>query len=235
MTEKKRVEQHPCYGEVHITTNPRARRIILRARAGFIEVTIPPYTTRKSLNDALVKHGDKLLAQCKANSPQTIGPDYRIEREGFAFGLRATDRGEFHMGYSGNEATLYYPASTTLGEPAMQEWLRRVRTTALHKIAQKHLPQRLAQLATQHGLAFSSVTLRDSHSRWGSCSSRRTISLSIYLQLLPQHLADYVMLHELCHTVEMNHGERFWKLLDSLTDGKAKQLRKELKGYKTDF
>ena len=235
MALTKTIEHHPRYGDIYITVNPRARRIIMRATNGKIEVTLPPQAGKSDLFRALEKHGEKLLQQCCLKREDKIIPGYKVETPGFTFTLLAGDRKEFYIRYSGTHATLLYPADTQFDTPAMQEWLGRVRITALRNIAQRELPPRLKELADKHGFRYTRVTLRDSHSRWGSCSSHRTISLSIYLQLLPPHLADYVMLHELCHTVEMNHGERFWKLLDSLTNGKAKQLRKELKGYKTDF
>ncbi len=99
----------------------------------------------------------------------------------------------------------------------------------LRKKAREYLPFRLKFLADSHGFNYTSIRISKSRTRWGSCSSKKTINLSFYLMLLPEHLADYVLLHELCHTVYMNHGPEFWKLLDSLTEGRAKQLRKELR------
>ncbi|MDR3340914.1 MAG: M48 family metallopeptidase [Candidatus Symbiothrix sp.] len=102
----------------------------------------------------------------------------------------------------------------------------------LRKQAQAYLPSKLAELAKLHRFEYQSVKIRKSRTRWGSCSSRGTISLSLYLLLLPYYLIEYVLLHELCHTVRMNHSPAFWELLDSYTQGKAKMFQKELKNYK---
>ena len=139
------------------------------------------------------------------------------------------------MRYDGAQATLYYPEKINFTDEKTQELLRRVRVTALHHVAKEHLPQRLKMLAAKHGFSYNAVSLRNSHSRWGSCSNRKNISLSIYLQLLPTHLSDYVLLHELCHTVEMNHSASFWALMDKVTDGRARSLRRELRTYATAF
>ena len=103
---------------------------------------------------------------------------------------------------------------------------------ALRKKALSFLPAQLARLASLHGFVYSEVKIRKSRTRWGSCSSKKTISLSLYLMILPEHLIEYVLLHELCHTVQMNHSAAFWNLLNKYTDNKAKELRKELRGYR---
>jgi len=101
--------------------------------------------------------------------------------------------------------------------------------TALRRRAQSVLPFQLAKLAELYGFKYTGVNIRKSRSRWGSCSSKGTINLSFYLLLLPEHLIEYVLLHELCHTVEMNHSPAFWALLDRCTQNKAKELRKEIR------
>ena len=102
---------------------------------------------------------------------------------------------------------------------------------ALRHEAKRLLPDRLIALADRYRFTCTGVRIMNSKTRWGSCSTRKTINLSLSLMLLPWHLIDYVLLHELCHTVEMNHSDRFWKLLNGVTDNKALALRKELKGY----
>ena len=77
-----------------------------------------------------------------------------------------------------------------------------------------------------------SVTIRATRSKWGSCNGRNDLSLSLYLMTLPEHLRDFVILHELCHTVHHDHSPRFHALLDRLVGGKEKLLNKELRSYR---
>jgi len=104
--------------------------------------------------------------------------------------------------------------------------------TALRRKAQSVLPDQLAELARLHGFKYSGVCIRKSRSRWGSCSSKGIINLSFYLMLLPGHLIEYVLLHELCHTVQMNHSPKFWALLNKCTQNKAQEFRREIRKFR---
>ena len=79
--------------------------------------------------------------------------------------------------------------------------------------AREHLVPRLEAASRKRGLAFHRVLIRRQRTRWASYSRRGTVSLNAKLLFLPPELVDYVMVHELCHAVEMNHSERFWALL----------------------
>lgn len=97
--------------------------------------------------------------------------------------------------------------------------------------ANAYLPDRLKELAVKHGFNYRFCKIGKSRTAWGSCSTTGKIILSFYLMILPEELIEYVLLHELCHTVHANHSDAFWKLLNSHLDGKAIPLRKELKKY----
>jgi predicted metal-dependent hydrolase len=98
--------------------------------------------------------------------------------------------------------------------------------------AREKLPPRVEELARLHGLRYRSVSVRNARTRWGSCSARDDISLSIRLMRLPDELIDYIILHELCHTVHKNHGPRFHALLDRLTGGRHAALRRQILKYR---
>ncbi len=103
---------------------------------------------------------------------------------------------------------------------------------ALRAEAKAKLPDVVARLAQKHGLRHGAIRIKASKSRWGSCNGRGDINLSLFLVKLPEHLTEYIILHELCHTVHHNHSAHFHALLDRVTDGRSKALGKELKSYK---
>ena len=99
--------------------------------------------------------------------------------------------------------------------------------------AKKLLPQRLLQLANLHQFKVNKISIRNNKRNWGSCSSQNNISLNLQMMKLPDELIDYILLHELVHTEEKNHGPKFWKRLDEITQNRAKELAKEVKKYST--
>ncbi len=101
----------------------------------------------------------------------------------------------------------------------------------LKKQAKNILPQMLTELAKKHNFSYNRLFLRDSTTRWGSCSSKNNINLSIKLVLLPEHLREYVILHELNHLKYRGHQKDFWDSLSILCGTEAKLLQKELKNY----
>ncbi len=101
-----------------------------------------------------------------------------------------------------------------------------------HNFPENPPPEMVERLAARHGFSYGVVRVKATKSRWGSCSARNDINLSLFLVALPGHLAEYIVLHELCHTVHKNHSERFHSLLDSVTAGEHRKLNRELKAYR---
>lgn len=115
------------------------------------------------------------------------------------------------------------------------EQFQKANPTAIPDIerGQDRLFSRLDELAAQHGFKYRRVCIRNQKTRWGSCSSLNNINLNIGLIKLPEYLQDYVILHELVHTIHKNHSKAFWAKLDEVAEGKAKHYRQQMRQYRT--
>lgn len=94
------------------------------------------------------------------------------------------------------------------------------------------LPERVKKYADQYGFRYASLLFRNNISCWGSCTVDNKISLNIKLMKLPDEIIDYVILHELCHTVEKNHSASFWKLVKKVCPD-YEIRRKKLRTFNT--
>jgi hypothetical protein len=110
---------------------------------------------------------------------------------------------------------------------AEQSAVRRLLEGWYREQAGERLAARLVPLAGALEVHYTGVTVRGQRTRWGSCSSRGTISLNWRLLLLPSRLADYVLVHELAHLREMNHSPAFWRLVERLVPD-YRERRREL-------
>ena len=117
---------------------------------------------------------------------------------------------------------------TLMGNIKNQSACFRLLNNWLKKIAYPVLHQQLSSLAKKNRLTFNQLTIRNTSSRWGSCTRQKNISLSCKLLFLSANLMQHVLLHELCHTKVMNHSEKFWQLLLQL-DSNASLHHQQLK------
>lgn len=208
MINTENIVQYPDLGEVRYVRNRRARNLAIRiARNGSVRVTVPGYLSMKRAESFVFSKKGWILEKISQQKKQENGA--LAIREGEDILVR------------GRQITVKLKARET----GVEEAIWRI----LLKEASEYLPGRVQELASKHGLDYTHVKVRKMKSRWGSCTAKNGINLNSWLLMLPDYLSDYVILHELAHTRHHDHGKKFWDLLDSLTEGNSRALRKELR------
>lgn len=185
----------------------RAKRIILRIDpVGTVTLVVPRRTSRDEavafarskaewLNDRLAALPQPVPFRNGAELP-VLGRTHRIRHDPFSCGVRLCRSEIVVAGECGH--------------------LPRRVADFLRREARRECADRARRFARRLGRQVGRVSVRDPKSRWGSCSHKGHLSFSWRLILAPEWVLDYVIAHEVAHLVEMNHGPRFWRLVDRL-------------------
>ena len=224
-------------GKVLIERSDKAKRISISVRPlKGIRVAVPPHISFDKAEQLIYTKADWIKEhQSRMQQQETKVTVFDADTEFRTrfHTLRLLTHAQYTMrcvienGY----INVFYPAFKDASEPEVQKFIRKSVEEAYRKEAKEYLPQRVAFFAERYGFEYQNVFIKNAKSRWGSCSHTNNINLNLHLMRLPDALCDYVILHELAHTVEKNHGPRFWKLLDKIC-GNSKALDKKLKDYR---
>ncbi len=220
-------------GDVQFVQNPRSKRINLRLKPGnIVRVSFPPRTSISKVKAFVTSrkqwisdHRKKLDALVLKS---LVDPEKGLRTHFHIFQYKTHDQLNFKVNISNGLVKVCYPREIPVADPKLQDGFKSIVIAILQKEAQNYLPGRVDALATEFGFSYKRLSIKNTKSKWGSCSAANNINLSLHLMQLPFHLIDFIIKHELCHTIHKNHGPEFYKLLDKITDN-AKVLQKEVR------
>ncbi|MCR4278034.1 MAG: M48 family metallopeptidase [Candidatus Berkelbacteria bacterium] len=198
--------------KVVVKTVPRSRSVSVRVLPnGSVVVTAPRFTPRFVINQFVAKHEDWIRE--KQGSVVEKLNALVAEREKLFFrGLEYDFRLSISPQKEGVKITDSILTVTAVREDHAQ--VRRILEKWYRAQAAKHFKERVPLLADLVDSTVKTVSIRSQRTRWGSCSSRNTISLNWRLIMAPDWVSDYVIYHELAHLTHMNHSKDFWQLVE---------------------
>lgn len=222
-------------GQVSFIINERSRRIRLSVKSdGEIVVSMPPSALYRdairfveSKTEWIVKQQSRIRAGLTLFAPESC---FKTRFHKLAITKGNTDKVYNRIG--NGVIQIFIPERVNHEQPKIQEFIKNTLIDVMRWEAKIYLPKRLKELADKHGFKYQNVSIKNASTRWGSCSSVNNINLNLHLMRVPEHLIDYVLLHELAHTVVKNHGEKFWLLLEQCYPN-ARKADKEMNKYRT--
>ncbi|MGV3588000.1 MAG: M48 family metallopeptidase [Adhaeribacter sp.] len=230
----------PDIGLVLLQRSAKAKRISIRLQPlKGIRVVVPPRATFEEAQKFLESKLDWIkLHLPKIEKQETNLTVFRPDENYYTFShqlrLLPHDKATLKARLNASEIQVFYPAYRNSSDDEVQQFIRKALEETYRVEAKQYLPTRVDYFARQFGFSYQKVVIKKAGTRWGSCSYQNNINLNLHLMRLPAHLRDYVILHELAHTVEKNHGPRFWALLDKIS-GNAVGLDKEIKNYRIEL
>lgn len=198
----------------------RARRLTVRVfPGGRVEIVVPVGTRSRTIQQFVTRHRpwiDRKVSEFRHQAPEAaedLPGSVRLQAIARQLAVRyVPGEGAPHALECADELVVSGDlARIPLVRHALQRWL-------LHS-AHQHLLPWLGAVAGRHGLVFSRAQVRRQRTRWGSCSRAGTISINACLLFQSADVVRYLLVHELAHTVHLNHSRRFWRLVEKLEPG----------------
>ncbi|MBO9600753.1 MAG: M48 family metallopeptidase [Cohnella sp.] len=202
------------FGKITIRRSARASQVRIRvAPDGTLRASLPLYAPLFLVKRLLKNSRDELRAMLQSHLPEVSFEDGMAIGKSHTLIVRPVQGEQVSVNRHGQQIIVHLPVHLTLDDPVVITTVREAVIAALRREAKSYLPKRLQFLATKYDFRYEKVRFSHASGRWGSCSSNGTISLNIALMKLPFELIDYVLIHELSHTKQMNHSSDFWDLV----------------------
>jgi predicted metal-dependent hydrolase len=223
-------------GEITLYKSKKARRISIRVKpAEGVMVSVPTCVEYDKAIEFVYKKADWIGRQLKRTkkieAKQTLFTrDIKYSTRFHRLVISAWGKEVIKIKISDGIISVNYPEGMDDKDLILQKNIKEGIVLALRKEAKEFLPKRVEEFALKNGFKVNRVYIKNSKTLWGSCSSNNNINLNLHVMRLPERLMDYIIFHELVHTIYKNHGKEFWTLLTKLT-GNGKVLAKELKNY----
>jgi predicted metal-dependent hydrolase len=221
-------------GRLTVVKNRANRNVrITISPEGKVRISIPYYAPYKvgidfarSRSDWIIKHAIKPML---ISHGQTIG-----KRSVIYFKKQTNNSLRITTRIQGDKIVISYPLGISFTNELVQTAAKSAAIKAIKKDALSLLPARVKILSDNYSLPVNKVKIKRLKSRWGSCDREANITLNLFLIQLPEELVDYVILHELAHTKQLNHSPQFWSFLEQISPD-VKILRKRLKNYRPEL
>lgn len=200
------------FGEIKIRKNKLARSVKLSVGVdGSLRASIPYYSPEFAVRRLVNGNRDEIRKMLATHNTKNSYQDGDLIGKTHTLFLRKFSGEEIKISNEGNQILVQIPQELAFENPLVQSEIRKTVSKILRKQAKAYLPRRISFLAEKYDFSFEKLRFSHTGTRWGSCSSSGTISLNIALMNLPHRLIDYVIIHELCHTRQMNHSSKFWQ------------------------
>lgn len=213
-----------------VRVSARARRLTARVHVGGrVEIVVPIGVNARAVRDFVQRFTpwiDRKVAamQCFAQPAADVPERIEFAYTGERFCVEWQSSGKRSLAPQADRLLVRAPDSES-ARRKLKDWLKAA--------AEERLAPRLLHLARELRYPIKRVSIRCQRTRWGSCSTRGTVSLNCSLVFLEPSVVRYLFVHELAHTQHMNHSADFWRLVESLEPDYRRLDRELLAGWRT--
>lgn len=219
------------FGTIVIRRNIKSSKVQIKlSSSGTLSASLPKYAPL-FLVKRLVKNSrneirnliDLQKSKIKYFNGMKIGKSHYLL-------IKYDEKNIFKVSRDDQKILVHCKEENDLYHPIHNEKIKKSIIEALEIEAKSYIPTRVRYLADKYSFNYSKIRLSKASGRWGSCNNSGTISLNIFLMQLPFELIDYVIIHELAHTKQMNHSHDFWHIVENINP-QYKKHRKILKSH----